>query len=216
MKVIFHIDNEADLWDYNFKEEVMGSEDEFDKYFVLKGNRDYNTCEEAPWYKGAKGLLNDLDMDSYVGQVFRYYGNITREQRKAVLKVYEESRYLDDLETIVAVANILNPEREFKTATIRGICQSDWQDVAYDTKYERLLEYLEAWYFGEITEINCVCEETEEDCWGTMTDDEIWRYEREGNLKEKLLGYFGYKDADECEIYRSHGYTQVKKWEQIA
>lgn len=210
----FYLDNESELlWFHDYKEEVAG--DEFEEMFVVTGNRDYIGCTNASWYEKAKEVLGDMELVDYPGSAFNeWHKEFTREQRKALLKVYEECRYTDDLETIVKAANIIYPEREFRTATIRGYCQGDWQEVAYDATVEDSLDYLEAWYFGKITEIHCIDDE-EMDVWSTATNDEIWKWEREDRLAKELLLMFGYDENEECEIYENDGYIKTRKWKQV-
>lgn len=211
------IDTEADLWDYDYKEEVAG--DEFDELFVITGNRQYKETIEASWWKYAHDLMSDLDMDDYPGAVLRYYkpGELTREQRKALVKLYEDCRCVDDIDTMIDALNIIYPEREFVTRTIRGYCQGDWQEIVYDAKEvnEKIVEYLEAWYFGKMTELHLITKG--DDCWSTVPDDDLWEWERTGTLRENLLEHFGYdKDTtEEVEIYKSDGYRQVKNWVAI-
>lgn len=211
----FYIDSEAELWDYDYKEEVAG--EEFDELFVVTGNRDYIGTTEASWWKYANNVMDDISTDSYPGSSLRYYGDIPREQRKALVKLYEDCRYVDDIDTMVKALNILYPEREFTSRTIRGYCQRDWQEIVYDKKAvsEETVKRLEAWYFGAITELHCINKEQDDDCWSTITDDELWEWEREDKVKENLLNHFGYDKSEECEVYVSNGYTQVKNWKAI-
>lgn len=211
--VTFRIDTEAELWDYNYKEQVAGTEEDFNETFVLTGNNRFKGTENASWWQRAKEIVGDLDQDTFPGQVFAYYKNLSRQQRKLILEKYNEYRYSDSPELILEVAAILYPEKSFGSREIRGYCQGDWQNVYYDKQYENVIDFLEAWYFGQITEIHCI--DGTEEVWGTITDDELWKWEREGKIKEELLELFEYAEDTECEIYTSNGFVQVKQWEKV-
>ena len=218
-KVTIKIDREPDLWDYSIKEWCGG--DSFDESYVINGgsnrNRDYKTFDGASWWQEAKGILYEMDYDSFPGSSLRYNKDkYTREQRKAIVKIYEDCYICDSTETIMKVVKILHPEMDLRTREIRGYCQGDWAEVVYDANKEttETLDYLEAWYFGAMSEIYCT-DEDEMDCYYPVPDYMLWKWERENRVKEEVLDIFGYDADTECEIYESDGYTQVKKWKVI-
>lgn len=211
-----YVDTEAELWDMDYKMEVAG--DSFDETFVLTGNRAYQGCTEASWWEKAKEIIGDLDNDSwsgFIGKSLIYYPEMQRAQRKAIVKAYENCRCTDDLDFMVEILNIIYPEKEFEVSTIRGYSQGEWQDVVCSKEDAKYIDYLEAYYFGKVTEIHFIDEENDDDCWEYVTDSELWQWEREDRVKEELLEHFGYKENEECEVYQSNGYTRVKNWKAI-
>ena len=178
--------------------------------FIAYGNNDYTYLEGLEWWKTSKEILREFcnycSDDPYMLEILADYG-ATEEKAKQIIKVYDNCRHSESIETIVAVANVLYPEREFKTATIRGYCQRDWQEVAYEAKDGDLLREFEAMYFGMISEIYAD---------GTsyiILDEDLWKIE---NDKAKILEYVGLESNTECEIYKSDGYITTTRWAQIA
>ncbi len=221
----FYLDSQTDLFGWDWKNEVVAFDEnkEFDETFVLLGNRWFTEIATATWYDKAKTVLDALDFDYNVGECFadRGFDYLTREQKKALIQLYHRCTRTDDINTIVEALNIIYPEREYETTTIRGYSQSDWQEVIYAKADKELVEKLEAWYFGNITEIGLSeSEDNEEigeiDVWDTIENDKLWKIQREGKLKEYLLTSFGYNEDEECEIYEADGYIQRTKWKKIA
>jgi len=180
--------------------------------FVLTGNRDYMDIHtDCEWYKHTTDVLSDIDSDNYAGESLRSYGDIDRAQRKALVKLYNECRSIDDLETVAAAANILYPSRHFETATIRGYCQGDWQECVYDAAEKDYLKYVEAYYFSMVAELH-IKDDDGDTCYDIIPDFELWDYERADIVKQELLNRFGYPIDTPCKLYESDGYTRVKNW----
>jgi len=118
------IDNTGDgtWWLYgkceNWKDYV-GCED-FDEQVVLIGNRDYSGCTEASWYQTTKRILNNIDCYD------EYPDDVSDEVNAKLKELYDKCRCTDDI--IVDVLRLLYPEDTFKTGTIRGYCQGEWQE----------------------------------------------------------------------------------------
>jgi hypothetical protein len=221
VRIELYTDGES-TWSYYGKDEewksyVVG--EDFDNIFVITGNRDFIETVEAKWWNRAKTILNDLDnYEPIPGSVFNFYteeDEVSHEQRKAILKVYEDCYSIDDAETILKVANILYPEEHYVSRCIRGCCQRDWQYVYCAEKWVDLIDDLEAWYFGDITEIHWEDEENEEDMWCPIINDKLWQLKKEPDFKKALLEYLGEPTDLECEIYEQNGYTKVTNWKQI-
>ena len=203
-----YINEQPECIDWNLEEAIYN----LDEDFVLTGNRDYISRTKAEWWTRATDLINDLETDSFPGECFRYYTDIDREQRKAILKAYEDCRCSDDMEFIVEVANILYPDKKFDTATIRGTCQSDWQEVAYNVNREDDIKYLESFYFGMVSELHLVNDD--DDCWDYITDDELWDMEKSDTLSDLVIR-FGYEAGTKCAIYKADGYSRTLDYELI-
>lgn len=208
-ELIFYIDRDAEMWDYDFRDYVC--EENFDDRFVILGGRDFKSYENAEWWKKAKELLNNIDYDSHPGKCFQYYPSITREQRKAILKIYNSCRYSDDTETILDVVNILYPDRQFDIGCIKGYCQGDYAEVIYDKRNENVIVDIECWFFGKMSEIH----DSIDNCYTPITDEELWEHERKGDIKKWILDLYGYSEDTPCTIMESDGYRQVKQWKAV-
>ena len=182
--------------------------------FVAYGNKDFVAFEELEWWKRAKEILREFcnyySDDPYMLEILADYG-ATGEKAKQIIKIYDECRSSDAMETIVDVARVLYPEKEFCTATIRGYCQRDWQEVAYEKENENLLNYYNAVYFGQLNEIQVI--DGSDEWWRQITDDELWEL---GDDKGKILAYLDLPADSKCEIYKADGVITTTKWKQIA
>ena len=174
--------------------------------FVITGNRDYTDRTDAEWYTKAEDILNDLDNDYFVGQSLVSYPELSREQRKKIVDAYNNDQISDDLEGLVNLANIIYPDQNFETATIRGYCQGDWQKIAYPAERAKDVKYLEAYYFGMVAEVHI--DDDGDTCWGWMIDDELWDAERNDTLRESMLDFFGYSQDTPCQIYKGETHSR--------
>ena len=199
--------NEAPFWLYDscdsWKEEVS---ENFDEIYVIKGNRDYKEIAKASWYKRVMDLIHDFEQA--VEQEF--FTDITETQYNQIKEIIDKCRYSDDFGTVLKVLAVIYPEEKFETATIRGYCQRDWQEVLYkadgaDTKR------LEAYYFGMVAE---VYDETE-NVSAVITDDALWEAERENKVEELVRKCCDIPDDEEIEIYKSDGYVRVTNWVRV-
>lgn len=200
MKIYIDYEPECtiDLWDFI----------ENNDRFIITGNRHFQTTGTAAWYDKAKEILNDLDNDYFVGACLRYYSELTRSQRLAILKVYNDCEYSDSNETIASVASILTGH-DIRTATIRGCVQGDWNEIIYDATQATQddVRTIESYYFGDYSEIY------DGDIMAYVTNDEIRNAD---NLKAFCLESLGYPTDTECELYESNGYVTAKAWSKVA
>lgn len=206
------IDNTGDgTWYlYNGNEmwkDYVGCEN-FDEEVVLTGNRDYKGCTEASWYQNANELLDDIANDFDTLDICDDY-SLTQEQYKLVKEMYDECRCTKDI--LVDVIKLLYPEDTFKTGTIRGYSQGDWQD--YIVKGDVDTDLLEAMYFGKISDITITTDE--EEFGDVITHDELWRAEREEGLKEFFRNYYELDKNEEIHILQADGYKQVVDWKAV-
>ena len=118
----------------------------FDEYVVLYGNRSYNGCKEASWYKRAMEILNDIDNWD------EYPDNLPDETNAKLQKLYDSCRNINDI--VVDVIQLLYPEDKFKSGTLRGYCQGDWE--YYIVKGDVDTELLEALYFNKISDVTVI------------------------------------------------------------
>lgn len=200
------IDNtgEGTWWLYGKSEnwkDYIGCEN-FDEQVVLVGNRDYNEHAEAEWYQKAKRILDDIDCYG------EYPDDLSSEINAKLKELYDKCRCTDDI--IIDVLKLLYPEDTFKEGTIRGYVQREWQE--YIIMGDVDTDLLEAFYFGKIADIYV---ENGEDSFGdVITDDELWKAEREG-LKEYMRKRYELSDDEEIHIMQTDGYRQVVNWKEV-
>lgn len=149
------IDNTGDgtWWLYNSNQgwkDYCGCEN-FDEQVVLTGNRDFTGCTEAEWYQNAKKILDDIDCYD------EYPTDVSDEVNAKLKEMYDKCRCTEDI--LVDVIRLLYPEDTFKTGTIRGYSQGDWQD--YIVMGDVDTDLLEAMYFGKISGVNLAEYETD-------------------------------------------------------
>jgi hypothetical protein len=184
---------------------------------VITGNRQFIPREDAPWWTEAKEYIRDMDCYGTDEEDFVWYDNnwnkLTDEQRKAIIKEYDECSSSENIYFIASIARIIHPELPLRERVIRGYCQSDWNDVIYEEDKVNI-DLLEAVYFGNITEL--IIEDDEEDgYYDWIPDYELWEIERNGNLTEFFRKRYGYGDGEEIEIYESNGVIKTVAWKKV-
>ena len=179
----------------------------FDEEVVLVGNRDYNNYTEASWYQKANELLDDIANDFDALDICDDY-SLTQEQYKTAKEMYDKCRCTEDI--LIGVIRLLYPEDTFKTGTIRGYSQGDWQD--YIVKGDVDTDLLEAFYFGSISDITV---DSNDDSFGdVITHDELWKAER-GDLKEYFRERYDLSKDEEIHILKADGMRQVVDWQEV-
>ena len=206
------IDNTGDgtWWLYNSNQgwkDYCGCEN-FDEQVVLTGNRDFTGCTEAEWYQKANELLDDIANDFDALDICDDY-SLTQEQYKTAKEMYDKCRCTEDI--LIGVIRLLYPEDTFKTGTIRGYSQGDWQD--YIVKGDVDTDLLEAMYFGKISDITVTTDE--EEFGDVITHDELWRAEREEGLKEFFRNHYELDKDEEIHILQADGYKHVVDWKAV-
>lgn len=205
--VEIRIDNTGDgTWYlYNGNEmwkDYVGCEN-FDEEVVLTGNRDYKGCTEASWYQRVKGILDDIDCYD------EYPEDLSAETNAKLKELYNKCRCTEDI--VVDVLKLLYSNDTFETGTIRGYCQSDWQD--YIIKGNVDTDLLEAYYFGKVADITV--NDGEEEFGDIITHDKLWRAEREEGLKEFFRKHYELDRNEEIHILQANGYKQVADWKEV-
>lgn len=212
MRTVKIDNNDAGWWLYNGSDEWKEycAVDSFNETYVIHGNRDYNTIEEATWYTKAAELLADMDQ-SEREEVERLYPEYTKEQFVKLYEAYNKG-YRDEDDLYVEVLNTIFPQDKFDTATIRGYSQGEWNNVLYKVGENVDISLLEEMYFGHITEL---IDESEEGCTAIVTHDELWKAERENTLEKFLRDALDIPKDEEIEVYESDGYIQQTKWKKV-
>lgn len=185
----------TDAW-----KDYVGCED-FNEQVVLYGNRDYSGIEEASWYQKAKEIIDDIN------NYDDYPDDMSEENKEEIRKILLSS--CDDVP--MEVLRILYPDDEFKTGTIRGYSQGDWE--YYIVKGDVDVERLEAYYFGNVVDI--FVKDNEEEYDDVMTCEELWDAEREG-YEKVFRERYGIPEDEELEIYVADGYIKTPDWKLVS
>lgn len=202
------INTEETVWwlydgEDSWKEHVSAN---FDETYVIKGNNDYKEIAEASWYKRAMDIIHDFEQEVEK----EYFTDLTETQYREIKEIIDKCQYSDDFGTIIKVLKVIYPKEKFETATIRGYCQGDWNDVLYKANGADV-ELLEAYYFGMVAE---VYDETEH-IYAVVTNDALWRAEMENKVEGLVRECCDIPDDEEIEIYKSNGYVKVTKWVRV-
>ena len=205
--VEIRIDNTGDgtWWLYTNNDEWKNycGCDNFDEQVILTGNRNCKKCTDAEWYRKAIEVLNDIDCYD------EYPSDVSDETNAKLKEMYDKCKGTEDI--LVDVIKLLYPKDVFKTGTIRGYCQGDWQD--YIIKGDIDTDLLEAMYFGKISDITVKTED--EEFGDVITHDELWRAEREEGLKEFFRNHYELDKDEEIRILQADGYKQIIDWKEI-
>ena len=201
------IDNTGDgtWWLYNSNQcwkDYCGCEN-FDEQVVLTGNIDFTGYMEAEWYQKTKEILNNIDCYD------EYPMNVSDEVNAKLKEMYDKCRCTEDI--LVDAIKLLYPKDVFKTGTIRGYTQRDWQD--YIIKGDVNTDLLEAMFFGKISDITVKTED--EEFGDIITHDELWRSEREEGLKEFFRNRYNLEKNEEIHILQADGYKKVIYWKEV-
>lgn len=184
----------------------------FDEVCILKGNRDYKSIENASWWKAAKEVLDDLECLNKEDFIEEYKTGEYELKVPDILEKYNawNGRYEDDI--LIQLSELLfNIELEAKT--IRGYCQSEWEEAIY-IKGKLDPDILEAYFFGLLFEVH-IEPSNDFDFWDHMLNTDFWELERTGNLKQELRIRYEVPDDEELIIRKHAGYTRVETFEEI-
>lgn len=209
----------------------------FPDNIILNGNRDYNSHTTPlydriiQFYEEAAYYLEELQTDKS-GATYRNVTEIINdffpalEYREKPYSTRDVSRIRKALELygtrdhydgvyITAMLEAITGQ-EWKTGTIRGCCQRDWQDIIYPASYGReWLAAFEAEYFNTGTEWIIHDENTEpetpEDINGFSCYCHGWNDEQ---IKTEIAEAYGTPGA-EVILYKHTGYTKISNWEAV-
>lgn len=201
------IDNTGNgtFWLYGKSEEwKIYVVENFDEKVVLTGNRHFTGCTEAEWYNETKSIINDFDFYDELPD------ELTEEQKEKIRKLYDECKCTEEI--FIDVLKILYPNKTFKTGTIRGYNQGDWQNYIAEDEID--IETLENFYFGKIADIYVEMED-EETFSDVITHDELWKAKYDGNIKEYFRERFDIPKEEEIHILMADGYVQVADWKEV-
>lgn len=205
------IDNQGGC-DYIYQDDewkIYAYGEDFDEHFVINANRDYTKVEEAKWYKAMMDIKNDFDnmwIDENDEGFMDELKDIAKYHKKDLKTIQEAYKAYDDE---VKMLNALNPGKTFKKCTICGYCQRDWNEVVYEVSDEKNIKIVEAFYFGMVADVYT------NDCSMIITDDELWKLEREGKLVEYIRENLDIDKNEDIEVLQADGYTQVTNWKKV-
>ena len=131
-------------------------------------------------------------------------------QIKEIRRLYDECYHTEEI--FMDVLKLLYPDDTFKTGTIRGYSQGDWQE--YIVKEDVDIDLLENFYFGKVSDIFVEMEDGE-NFSAVITDDELWELEENGNLKQYLRELCDLSDDEPIKILQADGYIQVLNWKEV-
>nr|WP_270249043.1 hypothetical protein [Coprococcus catus] len=177
--------------------------EDFDEHVVLYGNRSYNGCKEASWYERAMEILNDIDNWD------EYPEDLPGETNEKLKELYDGCRNINDI--VVDVIKLLYPNDKFKSGTLTGYCQGDWE--YYIVKGDVDTELLEALYFNKIVDVTVI--DGNDNISGFITDDDLWKAERNGTLGKLLRERFDIPDEEDVKIYKADGYKKIIDWQEV-
>ena len=193
------------FWLYGKNEEwKMYVAEDFDENIILEGNNHLREITEASWYKRVWEILNDYDSYEELPD------DLTEEQATEIKRLYDECYHTEEI--FMDVLKVLYPNDVFKTGTIRGYSQGDWQD--YIVKEDVDINALENFYFGKISDVFVEMENGENFC-AVITDDKLWELNANGNLKEYLREMCDLPHDEPITILQADGYIQVPNWKEI-
>ena len=185
------------------------------------GNRAYGNYMSkgyANWMKYGGDIIDECtadDPDDLKKAVF-YYLDCTihdedelREWKQIVSSEGEYNKCYDSEDIITRVLSLIR-HKPYIHATIRGNCQSDWQDVYLPENEEKLLCACESEYFNTGTEWDVY--QSEEDYKNDKTDFGI--YVIDGDEPKKAIAEACGVSPDEVELIEFGGYTQVPYWKE--
>ena len=185
----------TDIW-----KEYVGCEN-FDEQVVLYGNRYNKGIKEASWYQKAKEIIRDIDEYDDCPE------DMSEKNKEKIRDILDHSN--DDVP--VEVLRILYPDDKFKTGTIRGYAQGDWED--YIVKGDVDVNLLEAYYFGNVVDVSVKSDDGEYS--DVMTCEEFWDAKKEG-YEKAFRERYEIPEDEELKIYMADGYVQTLNWKLIS
>lgn len=208
-----------------YQESPLFFDECFPDNIIVTGNRDYNShttaeydqivqcfdelCDEyenikarnSSFYKNITELLQDYFPGKYSTKKIHFFKEILE---KYGTRYYYEGDYIVDMLELVT-------GKEWRKCTIRGCCQSDWQEIIYPVNEwtKESIEAFEIEYFntGSEWEIHDGPEEPEtpEEITGFTVYCISWNYDE---IKKELIDAAGY-EPEEIILYEYAGYTKT-------
>lgn len=182
--------------------------------FCIFGNRSYNEYnKDIQWMKTIINLSTDIqcyyDIDNPedVQELSENY-DIPEENILKVAAIIDKYNNPETAEAITEMLNAVYGNR-FETRTIKGYCQSDWNEIIYDAGIKDSdIRYIESMYFGMYSEVRIVESENSE-YWTEIIHDDLW------NIKDNHSELCKYFDVPEDSvIYLADGTITTTNWKE--
>lgn len=208
-----------------YQESPLFFDECFPENIIVTGNRDYNShtideyerieqcfdelCEEyenikthnSSYYKNATELLQDYFPGKYSTKTIHKFKEILE---KYGTRYYYEGDYIVDMLEIVT-------GKEWRKRTIRGCCQSEWQEIIYPVNEwtKESIEAFEIEYFNTGSEWEIHDNENDPECPEDITGFCVYctSWNDEG-IKKELIEAAGY-EPEEIIMYEYAGYTKT-------
>lgn len=138
----------------------------------------------------------------------------TTKQRHAWRELLESDAYAED-DSIILPALELMTGHEWESATIRGCCQGDWQDVLYRTDLwsRESLDCFEAEYFNTGTEWMIHDEDTEPESAEDITGYSMYCYGWSPDTIRREIANVAGCSPEDVVLYEYVGSYSVPKYE---
>lgn len=181
--------------------------------FCIFGNRHYNEYnKDIQWMETIINLSTDIqchyniDNPEDVQELSENY-DIPEENILEVAAIIDKYNNPETVEAITEMLNAVYGNR-FETKTIRGYCQSDWNEIIYDEDIKESIRYIESMYFGMYSDVRIVEDENNE-YWTEIIHDDLWE------LKDNHSELCKFLDVPEdSEVYIQDGYTTTPNWKE--
>ena len=205
-------------------------EDDIEKNMIIDGGRDY--CDiNGDYLNKIKKMIGEYDCYEYEF----YYHNSIKEflmdmlPKKVNGKKYSPKeiheiktlldssyRYYSDYEQsiIIACLSIIYGE-EYEIFDLKGCCQGEWVHLyAPKSTSQKVVDYIEAIYFGTGTEVEVHDEDTEVNDVNDICG--YWFYTtsyNEDDIKQEIAEQCGC-DVSEVVLFKFTGYHKVEDYEK--
>lgn len=219
-------ENQEDDLFYRTKTGEMGMEDDYyTGNVILTGNNNFLSVKTDA-YRKLEDYIDDA-FSSYsdlkeawsnfddIGQIVDYYFGWPKEHYSAE-EVAEWEKILLAYrgvleEDIVEKALFLMTGKKWKSVSIRGCCQGDWQEGYINSEKisDNALDYIEACYFNTGEEYKIY--ESKEDFDAKENCFHIYVVNKTGDQSKAVADYFGCK-PEEIALYEFDGWERSPKY----
>ncbi len=204
-----------------YQESPLYFEEDFPENIIITGNRNYkdhttweynhiiqeyevlcehyeNIKEGNSCYKNITELLKDYFPGKYSTKTIHKFKEVLE---KYGTRYYYEGNYIIDMLEIIT-------GKEWKKTTIRGCCQSDWQEVIYSPEEwtKEALNAFEAMYFNTGSE--WIIHDEENDPEGPEDISGYSVYCTSWDIEKELTEAANY-EPEEVILYEFSGYTKT-------
>lgn len=158
-------------------------------------------CDNTEVFDNPESLDKPEDVVGY------YFDNLHEKKLDKMIELVKKTEWITE-KTVLEYLSLYYGEA-YKTATIRGYCQSEWNTIYYPaSEPNETIDYIEALYFGKYDEF---CLE-EEGCSAIVMHDNLWK-----DPKKAVAEAFNLNPEEvEIEVYTITGYRQVPTYQSLS